>query len=326
MSPDPLNYIGQPSSEFDARIEHLTSSAAHAQALSVLTVNVGLVCNLECELCHHEASPERTETMQREVMLDVVRLASEVGPELIDVTGGEPTMWPLLGEFLGFARNTTERIRVRTNLDALLLPELANVAQTLAENRVEVLASLPEALEGRTVGGSVAALKRLACLGYGDPARGDSLPLDLAYNPLPGELPRPVEQHSREFAIALEPHGIRFRSLVTIVNAALGGYAAWLDESGEHERYRALLSAAFDPGTIETLPCRHGVTIAWDGTVWDCDYHLAACMALFEGSPYLREYVSSPVSQLALATRRIRFADHCFACTATAKLHPTEGE
>jgi radical SAM/Cys-rich protein len=177
---------------------------------------------------------------------------------------------------------------------------------------------LPEALECRTIGGCIEALTRLTNLGYGDPDHGATIPLDLAYNPLPGDLPRPQGEVETEFRAALAPHGIRFRSLLSITNFVLGGFAKWLDETNERERYRERLRTEFNPDVLPRLACRHGIEIAWDGTLWDCDFNLAAGTRLADEPRHVGAYVGSPVGQMALATRRITFAEHCFACTAGA--------
>jgi radical SAM/Cys-rich protein len=318
MIPGHPQHISAPRSDFERRVEEARPGTHRAEDLSTLMVNVGLRCNLACELCHQASSPERTETMSRGTMLDVAHFAAHIRPQLIDVTGGEPTLWPHLREFVMLVRGATPRIRLRTNLDALLLPETAGVMSTLAENRVEILASLPEALEGRTIGGCIEALARLTTLGYGDPAHGAAIALDLAYNPMPAEMPHPQSELEAEFRAALAPHGVRFRSLLSITNFALGGFAKWLDETNERERYRASLLDDFNPDTLPNLACRHGIEVAWDGTLWDCDFNLAARTLLTEEPRDVAEYVQSPVGQMALTTRRISFAEHCFACTAGA--------
>jgi radical SAM/Cys-rich protein len=307
--------IRTPRGDFERLASKAFPNVRRAEELSTLTVNVGLQCNLECELCYQASSPERTEVMSREVMLEVLHFASDVHPDLIDLTGGEPVLWPSLTEFLQLAVDMPTRVRVRTNLDALLLPEAAGIAGLLARYGVEVLASLPEALEGRTVGGCVEALTMLASLGYGDVNSG-AIPLDLAYNPLPGDLPRSEKELTAEFRGALGQHGVHFGSLVATPNVALGSFAAWLQEAGEYERYRMAIRSAFDPAKLSGLPCRHGVAIAWDGRLCDCDYNIAADIPLAEGAQNISEHAGSPVGQIALSTRLISFSEHCFACAA----------
>lgn len=315
MIPEKTSGVHPHENGFERRVAKTGPGAHRAEELSALTLNIGLRCNLECQLCHQMSSPARTECMSREVMLHALQFASDIGPDLIDVTGGEPVLWPYLHEFVTLGSRIPSRIRLRTNLDALLLPENAEVAPFLAENRIEILASLPEALEGRTIGRCIEALQRLNDLGYGD-RRPGAIPLDIAYNPLPGDLPRDERTLAEEFRAAFDPHGIRFGSLLAITNMPLGGFARLLDETGERENYMAALRERFDPEALAGLACRHGIEIAWDGTLWDCDFNLAAGVALAEGSRDIREYVGSQVGQMALASRRVSFGEHCFGCTA----------
>jgi radical SAM/Cys-rich protein len=305
-------------SEFGQRVERELPGTHRAESLDTIMVNVTLNCNLSCQLCHQSSSPQRTEVMSRGTMLDVLHFTAEVRPQLLDITGGEPTLWPLLREFVQLSRQVAPRTRVRTNLDALLLPEAEGVMRTLAENRVEILASLPEALEGRTIGACVEALARLTELGYGDPASGAINALDLAYNPLPGEMPRDQSDLEDEFRAGLAPHGIRFRSLLAIANFPLGGFREWLEENNLSEQYRTELRAAFNPAVLPNLPCRHGIEIGPDGTLWDCDFNLAAGLPLGEKPRHVGGYVGSPVGQMALASRIVSFGEHCFACAAGA--------
>ncbi|MDR3687096.1 MAG: DUF3641 domain-containing protein [Coriobacteriia bacterium] len=253
--------------------------------------------------------------MERGVMLNALTFAAEVHPELIEVTGGEPLVWGHLREFLQLAGQAAPRVRVHTNLIALLGQEGSATLQTLVENRTEVLGSLPEMLEDRTVGECMEALKLLSAAGYGDPAEG-RIPLDIAYTPMAGKLPGPYGELNREYRRVLAAHGIGVRSVVVIPHAPLGGYADWLKESGEAERYQAELRQEFDAATLANLPCRCGIEIAWDGSLWDCDYHLAADCPLSEEPRNVGDYVSSPVGQMSLAARRLSFAEHCFACVA----------
>jgi len=253
--------------------------------------------------------------MARGVMLNALSFAAEIRPEHLELTGGEPVLWPHLREFVQLAHGVAPHVRVHTNLTALLRPDGDDAIRSLAETRTELLVSLPEMLEDRTVIECMDTLVKLSAAGYGDPSRG-AIPLDIAYTPMAGSLPRPQEQLEREYRDALSVHRIGFRTLVPIVHVPLGGFADWLEESGERDAYTAKLRAAYDPTAADDLPCRHGLEIGWDGTLWDCDYHLAAGVPLAEEPRQVGDYVSSPVGQTSLATRRIHFAEHCFACTA----------
>jgi radical SAM/Cys-rich protein len=312
-------------SDFEGRLVGVSPALRLAEGIRTVTVNVGLHCNLSCQLCYLPCSPNRTESMSRAIMLEVLEFASEIQPDLVDITGGEPTLWPYLREFVMLGRGTAERMRVHTNLDALLSPRQAGLPALLAEHRVEILASLPEALEGRTIGGCIEVLQHLTRLGYGDLRSDAKIALDIAYNPLPGELPEQQWLLERDFRQALRQHGITFGSLVATVNVDLGRFGDMLRQVDGTKLYREQLESHFDPAKLPDLPCRHGVDIAWDGTIWDCDYNLAANLRLAEGSTALNNYVNSPVSQQALGMRRIAFGEHCFACTAGQARPPAQG-
>jgi radical SAM/Cys-rich protein len=304
-----------PRSEFDDRVDETEPGAHRAESLSTITINCGLRCNLRCDLCHLGCSPSRTETMERGVMLNALTFAAETHPERIELTGGEPVLWPHLREFLQLARGAAPRVRVQTNLTALLGPEGPLAIRSLAETRTEVFASLPEMLEDRTVGECIEALRLLSSAGYGEPRRGE-IPLDIAYTPMAGQSPRPLGALDSEYRRALGVHGVGVRDVISIPHVPLGGFADWLEDSGESERYQVKMRDAFLPSSLAELPCRLGIEIAWDGTLWDCDYHLASGRLLSEEPRDVGNYVGSPVGQMSLATRRIEFGEHCFACAA----------
>jgi radical SAM/Cys-rich protein len=319
MTPPRPEHIWQSRSEFSSRVESVNRACLRAETITSVMLNVGMVCDLSCELCHHSCSPLRTESMSREVMYDAVRFAAEARAGLLDITGGEPTLWPHLTECLQLARSYGLRTRVRTNGVALLLTDTEGVAQAIADSGAEVLASMPENIEtgGRRLSEAIAALKLLASLGYGD-SDVDQLALDLAYNPLPGHLPRAQQDLENELRLALRPHRVRFRSLLAITTVEAGRFEEWLNDNRETEDYRKKLHSQFNPDVLPALACRHGITIDWNGNLWDCDFNLAACTPLTEEPRSVSTYVGSPVGQAALSTRSIAYAEHCYACTAGA--------
>jgi len=92
----------------------------------------------------------------------------------------------------------------------------------------------------------------------------------------------------------------------------IGRLGAWLDQSSRRAPYLDSLRAAFNPATVPRLACRRTLAVAWDGRLFDCDFNLAA------GLP-----VRCPAGHLlaateGLASRRLHFGLHCFACTAHA--------
>jgi hypothetical protein len=62
--------------------------------------------------------------------------------------------------------------------------------------------------------------------------------------------------------------------------------------------------------------CRNTLSVAWDGTLYDCDFNqmLELSLALPNARrPHVRDF-----DPAALEARQIRTARHCFGCTAGA--------
>ena len=59
-------------------------------AIDTLQVNVGKLCNQACKHCHVDASPIRTEIMQRETIEACLRVLRENDIQTLDLTGGAP--------------------------------------------------------------------------------------------------------------------------------------------------------------------------------------------------------------------------------------------
>src|SRR5665647_1531842 len=47
------------------------------RTISTLQVNVGKVCNLMCKHCHVEAGPHRTESMNRDIMFQCLKMVAD---------------------------------------------------------------------------------------------------------------------------------------------------------------------------------------------------------------------------------------------------------
>ena len=267
--------------------------------------------------------------MSRETMLSALELAVIVRPRMLDVTGGEPELWPHLRELVALSHEACLPLRVRTNLVALSRPDAADLPALFAAAGVSLLASLPgttaEAVAAQrgpaAFEASLEVLRELAALGYG---AGDGLVLDLAYNPPLGELGEAESVVAERFRAALEPRGVRFDSLYAIANVPVGRYEQHLRAGDGLDAYLTGLAAAFNPEVASALECRHGFVVGWDGMLSDCDFNLGAGLGLADGPRTLDEALavlgrSQTAAALdALATRRVAFAPHCYACTAGA--------
>ena len=288
----------------------------------VLQVNVGKLCNLTCIHCHVNAGPKRKEIMSRETVDRIIDWFVSSDLETLDLTGGAPEMIPdfryLVAEVR--ARATGRRIIDRCNLTILSEPGYDGLAEFLAENQVEVVASMPcyEAANVNEQRGdgvfdkSIAGLQLLNRLGY---ATDPQLPLNLVYNPngdfLPGPQPALEADYKREL---LEHFGIKFNHLYTITNLPVSRFASWLRHEGRYDQYLDLLVSAFNPATVEGLMCRSTINVSWQGEVHDCDFNQMLRLPLAgERSAYLWD-----LSPEGFENRAIVTGSHCFGCTAGA--------
>src|SRR5262249_8788251 len=167
--------------------------------LDTLQVNVGYRCNQSCVHCHVNAGPSRTEEMSGAVVGDVLAFLAHKRIATLDITGGAPELNPHFRRLVGAARAMGVRVMDRCNLTILEVPGQEDLADFLAAEQVEIVASMPCYLEdnverqrGKGVfDGSIRALQRLNALGYGHERTG--LVLNLVYNPQGPALPPPQQ-------------------------------------------------------------------------------------------------------------------------------------
>ena len=303
--------------DFETLVKRSIGSELRAQHISIIQVNVGLVCNLQCRHCHVASSPKRTEEMQWDTMEHILRVAREIDCKLIDITGGAPEMNPRFGRFVSAAREQGFPVQVRTNLTILLEPGYEDMPQFLADQEVQLVASLPCYLEdnvdrqrGKGVYlRSVDAIKALNAVGY---SNGSNLSLDLVYNPVGPHLPPDQSELEQQYRDELKKRfGIKFTRLLTITNMPIGRFNADLRRWEKADKYKQLLRDSFNPDTIAPLMCRHQINVDWNGSMYDCDFNLALKLSVNHGMPTdVRDF------DPALHQRKIETGNHCFGCTA----------
>ncbi|MBE7506928.1 MAG: arsenosugar biosynthesis radical SAM protein ArsS [Planctomycetia bacterium] len=312
----PLTIAG--ASEFDRRVIEETGEPLHASSIDTMQVNVGLTCNMACRHCHVEASPQRTEKMSWETMLQVIEAAQRGGARCIDITGGEPAMNPDFRRFVTAARSAGFEVIVRTDLTIMLEDGYRDLPEFLAGQRVHLIASLPCYLPDnvnrqrglRVYERSVEVIRMLNGVGFGI---ADQLPLDLVYNPLGPALPPQQSSLESDYRRELRARfGIRFTRLIAISNMPIGRFRHDLEREGRLADYEKLLRQQFNPETIGPLMCRHQVHVSWDGTLHDCDFNYALALPTAGGLP---RHVSEFDPQ-KLRHRSIVTGAHCFGCTA----------
>jgi radical SAM/Cys-rich protein len=306
---------------FNDRISKVGLAPLHATGIEIFQVNVGKFCNQTCRHCHVDAGPERTEQMSRETAEACIRALAGTDIPTLDITGGAPELNENFRWLVTEARALGRRVMDRCNLSILLLKPHEGLAEFLAENSVEVVASLPyfrpaqaDAQRGEGVfDKSIEALQKLNTLGYG--VEGSGLTLNLVHNPVGAFLPPAQKSLETQFKRELSRQfGVVFNNLYTITNMPISRYLEFLLDSGNFEGYMERLANAFNPAAAQGVMCRNTISIGWDGKLYDCDFNQMLELPLTEGMPqHIRDFDAA-----ALAHRRIVTANHCYGCTAGA--------
>lgn len=287
--------------------------------LTTLQANLGYRCNQACLHCHVAASPKRTEEMSWETMALLLEFARQQGIRQFDLTGGAPELNPNFRRLVIAARTQGIQVIDRCNLTILNEPGQEDLAGFLAENGVEVVASMPCYLEenvNRQRGdgvfeSSIAGLKKLNALGYGLPDSGRVL--NLVYNP--GGPSLPPDQVKLEAAYKTElatRYGIVFNQLFALANMPIQRFGSQLLSSGQFAPYMSLLKGAHRPENLAGVMCRSLISVGWQGEVFDCDFNQMLGLPLGgKQTRHLRELVT-----VNLENHPIFIADHCYGCTA----------
>ena len=137
---------------------------------------------------------------------------------------------------------------------------------------------------------SIAALRRLNALGYGNGSSG--LRLVLVTNPVGAFLPGSQASLEAEWKRELwRLHGVRFDALYCITNMPISRFLEWLIDSGNSRRYMERLVAAFNPAAVSGLMCRNTLSVGWDGRLYDCDFNQMLDLAVAPGAPrHIRDF------------------------------------
>ncbi|MEU7531751.1 radical SAM protein [Saccharothrix sp. NPDC042600] len=86
---------------------------------AVLQVHPTRLCNLRCRHCYSSSGPDVAESVPVGLLSRVVRDAAALGYDVLNVTGGEPFLYPELPGLLRAARDAGMRTTVTTNAVAL---------------------------------------------------------------------------------------------------------------------------------------------------------------------------------------------------------------
>jgi radical SAM/Cys-rich protein len=289
--------------------------------VETVQVNVGRLCNMACHHCHVDAGPNRAEQLVLDLadrILSVV--AASPGVSCVDLTGGAPELNSSFRRLVRVSRRLGLRVIDRCNLTVMFEPGQEDLAAFLADQEVEVVASLPCYLEAnvdrqRGRGAferSIEALRRLNEHGYGTP--GGPI-LNLVYNPTGASLPPGQGALQAAYRDALaERFGVHFNRLLTLTNMPIRRFAQQLVRKGQLDAYMGLLVNHFNADTIPALMCRSLVSVSWDGALYDCDFN--QMVGVRPPIPVRSIWKLGSFAELTGAT--IATAQHCFGCTAGA--------
>lgn len=291
--------------------------------LEILQVSLGYRCNQRCIHCHVNAGPDRKEEMDQTTMDQILSFLDVSDVRTVDLTGGAPELNPFFKDLVRSVRKRGLHVIDRCNLTVLEEPGMEGLDEFLADQKVEVIASLPcylkENVDYQRGSGvfetSLRVLKKFNRLGYGQKDSG--LVLNLVYNPLGSFLP-PLqtlleEDYRRELG---ERYGIVFNRLYTITNMPIHRFETLLISRNERLSYMNLLQGAYREENLESVMCRRLISVDYQGYLYDCDFNQALGLPLrMEGKPRVH---LSELKETDLKGNPIPFLEHCYGCTAGA--------
>ena len=290
-------------------------------ALDTLQVNLGYRCNQSCLHCHVNAGPTRKEMMDETNLALIPQVLDVRKISQLDLTGGAPELHSGFRTLVRTATAKGVHVIDRCNLTILFEPGQDDLAEFLAQHRVEVVASLPcyladnvDKQRGEGVfDKSISALQRLNGLGYGQ--NGTGLKLNLVYNPQGPSLPpdqRKLEAaYKRELG---ERFGIAFNQLYTLANMPIQRFGSTLISKGQFHGYMKLLKDNYAESNLDHVMCRNLISVDWRGFLYDCDFNQQLGLPLpstNNAQPHLRDLLTTDPTEQA-----VRVADHCFGCAA----------
>ena len=288
--------------------------------LLIFQINLGKLCNMTCRHCHVDAGPDRTDAMMSRATVEAcLRALDRTNAAIVDITGGAPELHPDFRDLVSEARRRGKHVIDRCNLSVLLLPRNRGLAEWLAEQGVEIVASLPHYRQRNTdaqrgdgaFDKSIEALRLLNRAGYG---KGDPhKQLSLMMNPAGAFLAPPQHEVEAEWKAALQrDFGITFDRLLALNNMPISRFLEWLVESNNLDAYMERLIGGFNAEAIAGLMCRNTLSVSWDGRLFDCDFNQMLDLEI--ETPMTIETFDLDRWQ----SRRIVTRTHCFGCTAGA--------
>ena len=286
-------------------------------SLKTLQVNLGYKCNQSCLHCHVNASPKRTEMMNKHTIDEVINFSYQNNVGTVGLTGGAPEMNQYFEYMIKKLREKNIHIIDRCNLTILQEKGMSKMIDFLAEHEVEIVASLPcykdinvDAQRGKGVfTKSIKALQRLNKKGYG---MNKKLMLNLVYNPQGAELPPKQTELELEYkSYLLVNYNILFNNLFTITNMPINRFGSTLISKKMFHSYMDLLKSTFSQIAKENVMCRNLLSIDYEGYVYDCDFNQMLGVDISNKKTHITDIKKDELVNKIIAT-----GDHCYGCTA----------
>ena len=286
-------------------------------SIRTLQVNLGYKCNQSCLHCHVNASPKRTEMMNKGTIDEVINFSYQNNVEIVDLTGGAQEMNQYFQYMIKKLREKNINIIDRCNLTILEEKGMSNMVDFLAEQEVEIVASLPcykdtnvDAQRGKGVfTKSIKALQHLNKKGYG---LNKKLMLNLVYNPQGATLPPKQSELELEYkSYLLENYNISFNNLFTITNMPINRFGSTLVSKKIFHKYMDLLKSTFSQIAKENVMCRNLLSIDYNGYVYDCDFNQMLSIDISNKKTHITDIKKDELVNKIIAT-----GDHCYGCTA----------
>lgn len=312
-----MNETGSNILSFEKKMKHFNLSK-HREETRTLQINLGKRCNQACAHCHVGAGPDCQDNMSLETIdrvLELLRKDQHI--QVVDITGGAPELNPHFKYLVKNLRDLKLQVIDRCNLTVFFEEGQENMPEFLAEQGVQVIASMPCYLEenvkaqrGQNVfEKSIKALQKLNGLGYGK--EGSGLQLNLVYNPAGMGLPPEQAMLQNDYKHHLKEHyGVDFNDLLTITNMPIKRFKNYLEAAGKLSAYETLLAEQFNPTAAERIMCRELISVGWDGSLYDCDFNQALDI------PVQSRQNLWNIDGFYEVGSEITFDNHCYGCTA----------
>ena len=263
--------------------------------------------------------------MDRENIETVLSFIQAQNIKSLDLTGGAAELNPYVRELVSRARELGVHVIDRCKLTILSEPGQEDLAEFLATQDVEVVASMPcylkENVDSQRGKGvferSIEGLQQLNALGYAQPA--SRLQLNLVYNPQGPSLPPPQFGLEQDYRKQFESqYGVQFNTLYTLANMPIQRFGSLLMSKGQLDDYMGLLREAHQQENLASVMCRSLLSVDWQGYTYDGDFNqmLDIPLAIKVSADISPRTHLSDLLQTDFEGHPIEVAGHCYGCTA----------